>query len=368
MKLGFFTHPIHPRGRNYMETLQEDREAFILADKLGFSEGFIGEHLTDECENIPNCMMFLAALIDVTSQMKLGTAVINLPHSHPVVVASNAAMLDHLLAGRFLMGIGPGIHWSDAEAMGVIDQDRNAMFVEAIDQILAIWSGEPPYNLRGKYWTVSTERTIWPEIGLGPIAKPFQKPHPPILGAASNPNAAGLIALGRRGWWPISSDFLQSNYLAGHWANYSQGCKEGGHAAARANWRVARAIFVAEDDKVALAYGKNDPNSPYRFYLSQLSAKLRKAKLLRAFKGDPDMPDEDVTLDYMAETLVIAGSVNSVVDQVLALHEQVGGFGTLLYAGKNWNDVALSRKSMELMAERVMPAVNAALGHSIAAE
>jgi hypothetical protein len=80
------------------------------------------------------------------------------------------------------------------------------------------------------------------------------------------------------------------------------------------------------------------------------------------------MPDEDVTLDYMVDTLVIAGSINSVVDQLLALNEQLGGFGTLLYAGKNWNDPQLSRKSMELMAEKVMPAVNAALGRPIAAE
>ncbi|MGH7489330.1 MAG: LLM class flavin-dependent oxidoreductase, partial [bacterium] len=99
-----------------------------------------------------------------------------------------------------------------------------------------------------------------------------------------------------------------------------------------------------------------------------LSAKLRKINLLKAFKRDPEMPDDEVTLDYMVDTLVIAGSVNSVVDQILALHEETGGFGTLLYAGKNWTDPQLSRNSMELMAELVMPAVNAALGRAVAAE
>jgi alkanesulfonate monooxygenase SsuD/methylene tetrahydromethanopterin reductase-like flavin-dependent oxidoreductase (luciferase family) len=94
MKLGYFTMPVHPPARSYVETLKEDREAFILADRLGYSEGYCGEHLTDLAENIPNSMMFIAALLGVTSRMKLGTAVVNLPHSHPVVVASNAAMLD----------------------------------------------------------------------------------------------------------------------------------------------------------------------------------------------------------------------------------------------------------------------------------
>ena len=61
------------------------------------------------------------------------------------------------------------------------------------------------------------------------------------------------------------------------------------------------------------------------------------------------------------DRLVIAGDPESVTDQLLAFHEAAGGFGTLLYAGKDWEDEALGRRSMELMAERVMPAVNAAI-------
>ena len=39
-----------------------------------------------------------------------------------------------------------------------------------------------------------------------------------------------------------------------------------------------------------------------------------------------------------------------------ALHEKVGDFGTLLYCGKDWAEASLGRRSMELMAEKVMPA------------
>ena len=56
MKLGFFTMPIHPPERNYTQTLKEDREAIILADKLGFSEAFVGEHVTDLAETITSCL------------------------------------------------------------------------------------------------------------------------------------------------------------------------------------------------------------------------------------------------------------------------------------------------------------------------
>jgi alkanesulfonate monooxygenase SsuD/methylene tetrahydromethanopterin reductase-like flavin-dependent oxidoreductase (luciferase family) len=368
MKLGFFTMPVHPQGRNYTETLKEDREAFILADKLGYSEALCGEHLTDAVENIPSSMMFIASLAGATTHIKLGTAVINLPHSHPVVIASNAAMLDHLLEGRFLMGIGAGVLRSDAEAMGILDQDRSAMFVEAIEHIIGIWTGNPPYNLKGKYWTISTEKNSWPEIGLGPIVKPYQKPHPPILGTATDPNSQGLIALGRRGWWPVSSNFLHANLVANHWTNYAQGCKEGGHRADRANWRLARSLCVNEDDKLAIAYGQTDAKSPYRFYMGQLSQKLTRGRRLGGFKSHAEMPDEAVTLDYIMENFVIAGSPNRVVDKILALREKIGDFGTLLYCGKNWTDPRLGRRSMELMAEKVMPAVNAAIGRAKAAE
>ena len=45
-----------------------------------------------------------------------------------------------------------------------------------------------------------------------------------------------------------------------------------------------------------------------------------------------------------------------------------GDFGTLLYAGKDWEDKSLGIRSMELMAEKVMPAINAAIGRPEAAE
>ena len=60
--------------------------------------------------------------------------------------------------------------------------------------------------------------------------------------------------------------------------------------------------------------------------------------------------------------LVICGSVEHVVEQILAFRDTVGDFGTLLYAGHDWADPALARRSMELMAEQVMPRVNAAIG------
>ena len=56
------------------------------------------------------------------------------------------------------------------------------------------------------------------------------------------------------------------------------------------------------------------------------------------------------------------------VDQLLAFHDVTGDFGTLLYAGHDWQDKEKAIRSMELMAEQVMPAVNKAIGQTAAAE
>lgn len=79
------------------------------------------------------------------------------------------------------------------------------------------------------------------------------------------------------------------------------------------------------------------------------------------------MPDDDVTLDYVMDRLVIHGDPASVADQILAFRQEVGEFGQLVYAGHDWNDIELSRKSMILMAEKVMPRVNEAISTDTAA-
>ena len=361
MQLGFFTMPIHPPDKDWRLSLREDREAFVLADELGFVEGYAGEHTTDRCENITSCTTFLATLVDRVKHMRLGTGTLNLPNTHPAAVASQVAMLDHLLDGRFNLGISPGGLLSDAEAFGNLDANRNEMFLELINQVLAIWAGAAPYDLKGKYWNVSTARTLLPEVGQGYIGKPLQQPHPPILVTAVAPFSKGVMAAAARGWDPISANFLMPIWVKSHWPQYVAGCRQAGRQPDAANWRVAKSIFVADEDKTAHAY-VTAANSPYRHYFQSLATKLRKNGRSELFKKDRNMPDEAVTLDFICDELIVWGSPNKVAEEILKFRDEVGDFGTLLYAGKDWLDTELARRSMILMAERVMPKINQHLG------
>jgi alkanesulfonate monooxygenase SsuD/methylene tetrahydromethanopterin reductase-like flavin-dependent oxidoreductase (luciferase family) len=87
---------------------------------------------------------------------------------------------------------------------------------------------------------------------------------------------------------------------------------------------------------------------------------MRKIGRLELFKTHREQPDDEVTLDGVLDQLVITGTPASVTDQILEFREETGDFGELVYAGLDWVDPALSRRSMELMAEQVMPRINAA--------
>jgi len=363
MKLGMFMMPMHPLHRSPTQTLQEDRETVILADALGYHDAFVGEHLADKAENVTSSMVFLSSLIHSTRRIKLATGTSNLSHLHPTVIASQAAMFDHLARGRFIFGISPGALAADAEALGILGEDRNRLFAEAIDVILEIWKREAPYDidLPGNRFKVTTRQSFRPEIGVGILSRPYQRPHPEIVGTVVAPFSKGVIAMGARDFHPLSANFLLSKWLKGHWDHYAEGARQAGRSADPSEWRIARTVFVADDDRVAHAYAQADPASPYRYYYGQLLTKLMRSNRHGVFKEHPDEPDDALTLENLLPKLVISGSVDRVVDGILALREEVGDFGELVYASLDWVDPALARRSMQLMAEQVMPRVDAAI-------
>ena len=366
MRLGYFTMPMHPLDTDYTTILKQDREAIILCDKLGYYDAFVGEHLSEDAENITNAMLFLGTLIHSTENIMLGTGTTGLTHTHPMLVASHAAMFDHLAEGRLILGISPGTLRSDREVLGIANEDINKMFAESIDVILAIWEGKAPYGIKfpDNHWQVTTENTLDAPYGTGIMQKPYQYPRPEIIGTVVAPFSEGVTEMGKKDFHPISANFLFDKWAATHSANYEEGCIAAGRKADPGDWRIAHIIFVADDEKVAQSYGKTDANSPYRFYYNQLVYKLTKGGRQAVFKHERDEPDEAVTLDRVMDDLVICGGVDSVVDQILAFREVTGPFSELVVAGMECVDEDLTKRSLQLMAEEVMPHVNAALGET----
>ena len=267
-------------------------------------------------------------------------------------------MFDQLCRGRFIMGIGPGGLISDFELFDVGDKDlRPQMMLESIDTILTLWSQDPPYRIDGRFWKISLEKAIWPEFKVGYVPRPFQQPHPPIAISILTPASSSAKTAGERGWIPVSGNFFHRRYLRSHWEKYVEGCEAAGRRPDPAVWRVSRSVLVTESDAEAEDY-LAQPDSALSFYYSFFIHSFSKARqALFMLKPDLDMPDEAVTVDGIIDKLVICGSPKKVADDLLAFREQVGDFGTLLYAGKDWLDRELGRRSMVLMAEQVLPAL-----------
>jgi len=195
------------------------------------------------------------------------------------------------------------------------------------------------------------------------MLKPFQKPHPPIVVTAILPNSNGISAAAARGWTPISANFVHPWVIATHWPKYVEGCQRAGRRPKIEDWRVAKSIFVADDDATVRRVTRAAGNI-FGDYFRNLQRKAQRTRGNAFFKHDPSVPDAAVTAEYMTEQLLICGTVNEVVEKLVAFREQIGPFGTLLYVGHDWTDAPAMRRSMELMAGHVLPRVNRALGET----
>ena len=356
VNLGMFFMPFHHPEREYAAILEEDREAIILADRLGYSEVFVGEHYSSLSERIPSPLIFMATLIAQTRRIRFATGVFNMTAQHPAVIAGQAAQFDQLSRGRFIMGIGPGGLVSDTEMFDVGPaEQRPRMVVEAIETILKLWRDEPPYRIDGQFWKFGIENGIWPQFGVGTIPRPYQKPHPPIALSLITPNSSSAVTAGERGWIPVSGNFFHRRYLRGHWERYVEGCDKAGRRPDPSIWRVARCVLVTPTDSEADDYLAESGNGLDFYYSFFQHSFTHGRKALFMIKPDLEMADEALTVEQIKRGLVIAGGPKRVLDQLVALRDEIGPFGTLLMTGHDWDRPAMWQRSMTLLANEVMP-------------
>lgn len=357
MRLGMFMMPVHPPARSFIDTLAEDEEKSLLAEKLGFDELWLGEHFSATTEPIPSPLMFMASLLPRTKKLKFGTAVICLPNHDPVKVAAEIAQFDHMSQGRFMLGIGTGGLVSDFELFGNTDVAlRTRKLNESIEMIQRIWSQDPPYDLQGEFWKFSIKDAVIPELGIGTMPKPFQKPTPPISISLASPHSSTARAAALRGWGILSANIIPTYSVASHWQIYKNTCAESGKSARGENWRVARNVMVAASDNEARdrVFGESGANHYFYTYMREV---LGRVGLLVVLKPDPNMPDNEASVEAITEGCVLYGSPKTLLDKLVAFRDTVGPFGTLLMTGLDWSgpNAAWERESMRLMAQEVMP-------------
>jgi len=160
---------------------------------------------------------------------------------------------------------------------------------------------------------------------------------------------------------PVSANFIANWSLKTHWPTYSAGAEQSGLRADPKNWHVARSIFVDETDAAAEAFAKT-PGGTMDYYYEYLFTIFDRGDFKGPFVANEGDDPAMLTHQQVRDACVIYGSPETVAGKLLELREEIGHFGTLLYAAHDWVDKVRMKQSMRLMAEEVMPRVNQAIG------
>jgi alkanesulfonate monooxygenase SsuD/methylene tetrahydromethanopterin reductase-like flavin-dependent oxidoreductase (luciferase family) len=302
--------------------------------------------------------IFIARALGETRRIRMGPAPVCLNQHNPAHVAGRLAFLDHLSKGRLNLCFGAGSVSADQELFGADPKNAAAMVDEATDMILRLWSSEPPYEMEGKFWKVSLKKSVDEETGIGYVHKPLQRPHPPIAVPGTSPNSPSMKMAGRRGFTPFGHCLIAGNVLADTWKTYEAAAREAGRQPRRADWKVARSIFLADSTAEAVRRARSNSLGKNFEYIGRLCDKLGGRRM---YKRDQAMSDADCDLDYLMTEQIIAGTPDEVLRRLLRLIEETGPFGTLVLMSYDWDDKQAWLHSMELFARELLPRLNKAV-------
>ena len=295
---------------------QDDLAEVIAADQAGFHEAWFREHSGDNGP-LPTPDLCICKAAALTTQIRLGPGSRHLPLHHPVEVATDAAMCDHLTDGRYGFGFGSGGGPQQVNDMERLDLGSNDLrlerMVESIDLIRRCWAATEPFDFDGKFWRGK---------GIEVYPKPLQQPHMPFLLVDSNPTAVAMA--GREGWGVLFSDYDGPKKIRTLTEVFLQAAEAAGHRDARRAIRISRFVYVT--DSVAQAREA--------LRVSTIPHIERDKALLRHHFDEylpPSGRVEDVTFDGLMDAgYYFAGDPDTVHRQISELYDAVGGFGVMI--------------------------------------
>jgi alkanesulfonate monooxygenase SsuD/methylene tetrahydromethanopterin reductase-like flavin-dependent oxidoreductase (luciferase family) len=137
MRIGVFLVAARFPWMSPGEVLRNTVEAIVAAERAGFDDAWIAEHHFMSYGVCPSATTLAAVALGRTSRITVGTAVSVLSTQHPVALAEQAAILDHVSGGRFRLGVGRGGPWVDLEVFGTGLTRFEYGFRESLDVLCA---------------------------------------------------------------------------------------------------------------------------------------------------------------------------------------------------------------------------------------
>lgn len=162
-------NPGVPLGEFY-----RDKLAMIqFADDAGFWCYFKSEHHVSPLDAAASTNVWLSAVAQATTTIRIGSLVYLLPFYHPLRLVEEVAMLDHLSGGRVEMGVGRGIAPPEHQMWHLDAEAAREIYAETLEVVLAamVLEGEERLQINTEHWSFD-------EVPIE--IRPLQRPHPAI--------------------------------------------------------------------------------------------------------------------------------------------------------------------------------------------
>ncbi len=334
MQIGLFSNG-NRHNRLAKTSYDEDLYEVVVADRLGLCEAWISEHGTflnfQAPDQLPCADLFICKAAALTKQIRMGPGIRPLPYFHPLQVATDAAVCDHLTDGRYMAGFGVGLGVGKNLQRGPIPAEPRVMFREAIELILTAWSAPAPFDWNG---------TVWQGSQWHIIPQPM---HELDIGIACSRSEGTLELTAEKGFLPLVSWTAPVAQVRDMIGIYLRTPHRRGTAPAREKVRVARVVYVT--DSVAAA--KRELHG----------ADLGGALVRMDHFIPPGGTRDDLTFEHLIDSGVFfCGDAETVYRRIKGFYDEVGGFGTLLLVmGKDWGTREQRTRSLELFTREVAP-------------
>jgi len=302
MEFGIFDH-CERNSRSPTETYQERFRVARRAEKAGFFAYHVAEHHGTPLSLVPSPSVFLAALAQATTTLRLGPLVYLLPLYNPYRVAEEVCMLDDLSGGRIELGVGRGANPIELSFFGLDPASAQARFKEAFDALMqGLLQGR--ISLQGDHYQVKDS----PVDG-----RTLQRPHPPIWYPSSG-GGGSLAWAAQQGYNTVVNGSLSAcaeavKVFKDNFAPGDQG--------ADPKVGLTRYVYIGDTDAEAMRVGQE----AFRYHMANLTKLTREAGL--DHRKSPVMPPDDFD-EAIRTGWAAVGSPATVCEQLASIFDKIG--------------------------------------------
>ncbi len=341
MRFGTFVFSISGDPKGDHQVIQNTMREVELAEAVGFDTVWLTEHHFDGAVAYADPLVFGAAVAMKTQRVRIGFAVVELALHHPVRLAVQTAVLDHLSEGRLIVGTGRGSAYNAYEyiGFGTTIETSHEMLPEAEELLVKAWTADDVKH-HGTFWQVE-----FPELR----PRPYQQPHPPLVRACISEGSVGAMAkIGR----PILIGVQTADTLRHRLQLYRDTQLETGfseeevEATLDQNW-AQRGLYVSANE----AEAREVADMALKRYRAHLFAARQK---YNPGGATPPAPDQPPTAAEMVEHAFLVGSPERVLDQIAELQE-AGVRNLLLNVNVGQIPPEQVERSMRLFGDKVLP-------------